>query len=223
MMPENSVHARAVWRSRPPDHLELSWDFSMATKRAVTGKVIVMAALVLQGTTRPVKADSETFSKHVVVAQEGHAAEAGRDILVRGGNAIDAAIATAFALAVTLPEAGNLGGGGFIVAYLADRKEVVTVDFREMAPGAASPKMYLGPDGKPRAVPRGCLGSRSAGDSAGIGARTRTVRQDRLGRAGAAGRPPGTKRFPDLGRAGRVAQSPAHPARTKRHRPSRAR
>ncbi len=64
----------------------------------------------------------------------GHAADAGRDVLRRGGNAIDAAIATAFALAVTLPEAGNLGGGGFIVAYLADRHEVVTVDFREMAP-----------------------------------------------------------------------------------------
>ena len=78
--------------------------------------------------------------KHVVVAQEGHAADVGRDVLRRGGNAIDASIATAFALAVTLPEAGNLGGGGFIVAYLADRHEVVTVDFREMAPASARPE-----------------------------------------------------------------------------------
>jgi gamma-glutamyltranspeptidase/glutathione hydrolase len=84
------------------------------------------------------------------VAQEGHAADAGRDVLRRGGNAIDAAIATAFALAVTLPEAGNLGGGGFLVAYLSDRREVVTVDFREMAPGSARPEMYLGPDRKLR-------------------------------------------------------------------------
>ena len=61
-------------------------------------------------------------------------------LLHHGGNAIDAAIATAFALAVTLPEAGNIGGGGFIVAYLADRREVVTVDFREMAPQAAGRK-----------------------------------------------------------------------------------
>ena len=89
--------------------------------------------------TGPAHADSETFTKHVVVAQEGHAADAGRDVLCDGGNAIDAAIATAFALAVTLPEAGNLGGGGFIVAYLADRHEVVTVDFREMAPASSGP------------------------------------------------------------------------------------
>ena len=60
-----------------------------------------------------------------------------------------------------MPEAGNLGGGGFIVAYLADRREVVTVDFREMAPRTATPTMYLGPDGKPR--PRYRTGAWSAG------------------------------------------------------------
>ena len=101
------------------------------------------------------------FRSHVVVAGEGHAADVGREILANGGNAIDAAIATAFALAVTLPEAGNLGGGGFIVAYLADRREVVTVDFREMAPRTSTPTMYLGPDGKPR--PRYRTGAWSAG------------------------------------------------------------
>jgi gamma-glutamyltranspeptidase / glutathione hydrolase len=93
----------------------------------------------------------DAFSKHVVVSQEGHASDVGRDILRRGGNAIDAAIATAFALAVTLPEAGNLGGGGFIVAYLSDRREVVTVDFREMAPQSSSPAMYLDKGGKLKA------------------------------------------------------------------------
>ena len=96
-----------------------------------------------------------------MVAQDGHAAEAGREALRAGGNAVDAAIATAFALAVTLPEAGNLGGGGFLVAYLPDRKEVVTVDFREMAPRSATPTMYLGPDGKPR--PRYRTGAWAAG------------------------------------------------------------
>jgi gamma-glutamyltranspeptidase/glutathione hydrolase len=108
-----------------------------------------------------VGAASEAYSKHVVVAQEGHAADVGREVLRRGGNAIDAAIATAFALAVTVPEAGNLGGGGFIVAYLADRREVVAVDFREMAPRSAGPRVYLDADGKLR--PRHRAGAWAAG------------------------------------------------------------
>ena len=109
----------------------------------------------------PAARAGDTFARHVVVAQEGHAADVGRDVLRAGGNAIDAAIATAFALAVTVPEAGNLGGGGFIVAYLADRREVVTVDFREIAPRSASPRMYLDSDGKPR--PRHRAGAWAAG------------------------------------------------------------
>ncbi|MBV8311555.1 MAG: gamma-glutamyltransferase [Planctomycetaceae bacterium] len=102
-----------------------------------------------------------TLTKHAVVAQEAHAAEVGRTVLRAGGNAIDAAVATAFALAVTVPEAGNLGGGGFLVAYLADRREIVTVDFRETAPRSASPRMYLGSDDKPR--PRHRAGAWAAG------------------------------------------------------------
>ena len=153
----------------------------------------VLTIIAVSGMPRTAHADSETFSKHVVVAGEGHAAEAGREVLAKGGNAIDAAIATAFALAVTLPEAGNLGGGGFIVAYLADRGEVVTVDFREMAPRTATPTMYLGPDGKPRArVSDRCLGGRRAGDGPRPGTGTRTCGKTRLGRAGAPGRPAGS-------------------------------
>jgi gamma-glutamyltranspeptidase / glutathione hydrolase len=110
--------------------------------------LLVLATVVPLG--RVARGD-ETFSKHVVVSQEGHASDVGRDVLRRGGNAVDAAIATAFALAVTLPEAGNLGGGGFIVLYLADRREVVTVDFREMAPRSSSPGMYLDNGGKLKA------------------------------------------------------------------------
>ena len=103
----------------------------------------------------------ETFRSHVVVSQQGDASEAGRQVLQGGGNAVDAAIATAFALAVTHPAAGNLGGGGFLVAYLAEKGEVVTVDFRETAPKAATERMYLGPDGRP--LPGHRAGPRAAG------------------------------------------------------------
>lgn len=108
-----------------------------------------------------IDARGQVFSKHVVVSQEGQASDIGRDVLRRGGNAFDAAVATAFALAVTHPAAGNLGGGGFLVAYQARTREVVTFDFRETAPKAAEPKMYLGPDGRP--VPHHRAGAKAAG------------------------------------------------------------
>ncbi len=84
----------------------------------------------------------------MVSAQDRIAAEVGRDILQRGGNAVDAAVATGFALAVTHPQAGNLGGGGFMMVSLADQDEVIAIDFREMAPAASSRDMYLGSDGE---------------------------------------------------------------------------
>lgn len=102
-----------------------------------------------------------TFTKHVVSAQESNAADVGRDVLRAGGNAIDAAVATALAMAVTLPEAGNIGGGGFIVASLPRTKEVVTLDFRETAPALGKPRMYLDDDGK--LLPRHRAGAWAAG------------------------------------------------------------
>jgi gamma-glutamyltranspeptidase/glutathione hydrolase len=91
-------------------------------------------------------ADQE-YRKGLVVCVEPHAAEVGRTVLQQGGNAIDAAVATAFSLAVTHPEAGNIGGGGFIVARNGATKEIFTVDFREMAPKAATPTMFLDAQG----------------------------------------------------------------------------
>src|SRR4051794_9072093 len=85
----------------------------------------------------------------MVVAQEKLAARIGADILRQGGNAVDAAVATGFALAVTYPRAGNIGGGGFMVIHSAERKEDVAIDYRETAPQAATRDMYLGADGKP--------------------------------------------------------------------------
>ena len=83
----------------------------------------------------------------MVSSQDELAAIVGRDILARGGNAVDAAVATGFALAVTHPQAGNIGGGGFMVVHLAKENKTLTIDFREMAPARATQDMYIGADG----------------------------------------------------------------------------
>jgi len=83
----------------------------------------------------------------MVASDSRLAAEAGAEILKQGGNAVDAAVATGFALAVAYPEAGNLGGGGYMVIRMADGR-VAALDYREVAPIAASRDMYVGPDGK---------------------------------------------------------------------------
>src|ERR1700747_2911231 len=85
----------------------------------------------------------------LVVAQDKVAARIGADFLKRGGNAVDAAVATGFAMAVTYPRAGNIGGGGFMVIHSKERGEDVTIDYRETAPAATTPTIFLGPDGKP--------------------------------------------------------------------------
>ncbi len=82
----------------------------------------------------------------IVTSVSKLASEVGVDALKQGGNAVDAAIATAFALAVTWPSAGNIGGGGFMV-YHGDDGHATTFDFREKAPLAATERMYLGLDG----------------------------------------------------------------------------
>ena len=80
--------------------------------------------------------------KGMVVSASAIASQAGRDVLANGGNAIDAAIATGFALAVTYPTAGNIGGGGFMVVRFPDGR-TTTIDFREKAPARATPDMFL--------------------------------------------------------------------------------
>ncbi len=78
----------------------------------------------------------------IVVAVSPPGADTGRNILEKGGNAVDAAVATAFAMAVTYPAAGNIGGGGFMLIYPAGKGEPVLIDYREKAPLAASKTMY---------------------------------------------------------------------------------
>jgi gamma-glutamyltranspeptidase/glutathione hydrolase len=89
-----------------------------------------------------------TFGQHAMVASDNAlAAEVGAEIMKQGGNAIDAAVATGFALAVAFPEAGNLGGGGYMVIRLADGR-AAALDYREEAPRAATRNMYIGANGK---------------------------------------------------------------------------
>ena len=88
----------------------------------------------------------------MVVAQEARAARIGVDILQRGGNAVDAAVATGFALAVTYPRAGNIGGGGYMVIHLAHRDLDTTIDYRETAPAAITRDIFL--DERGEADPR---------------------------------------------------------------------
>ena len=83
----------------------------------------------------------------MVVGPEQLAAEVGAQILRQGGNAIDAAVATGFALAVTYPRAGNLAGGGFMLIHLADDDRETLIDYRETAPAAASRDMFLDNEG----------------------------------------------------------------------------
>lgn len=81
--------------------------------------------------------------KGMVVSQNAIASQVGADILGKGGNAVDAAVAVGFALSATLPRAGNLGGGGFMLVHLADQDKTIAIDFREMAPAKAFRDMYL--------------------------------------------------------------------------------
>lgn len=101
------------------------------------------------------------YSRHaMVVSAERHATKIGVDVLRSGGNAVDAAVAVGLALAVTEPNAGNLGGGGFMLLRLADGRSKF-IDFRERAPSSASRDMYLDQAGNP--TEESLVGYRAAG------------------------------------------------------------
>ena len=99
----------------------------------------------------------------MVAAQEARAARIGNDVLKAGGNAVDAAVATGFALAVTYPRAGNIGGGGFMVIHLARGKRNIAIDYRETAPAATTRDIFL--DDKGEADPQK---SRDSGLAIGV-------------------------------------------------------
>jgi gamma-glutamyltranspeptidase / glutathione hydrolase len=128
-------------------------------RRQVVASIVLFFALLVPAAARdayvppaPDTAHAVVAEHGLVVAQEKVAARIGADILKQGGNAIDASVATAFAMAVTYPRAGNIGGGGFMVIHLAGRNEEVAIDYREMAPAAITRDIFLGADGKPDPV-----------------------------------------------------------------------
>jgi len=144
-----------------------------AERRSILAAVLLLVAFCVpaaaqqqrRGFYTPPAADAihPVFAEHgMVVAQEKMAARIGADVLRRGGNAVDAAVATGFAMAVTYPRAGNIGGGGFMVIHSAEHHEDVAIDYRETAPAATTPQIYLGPDGKPD-------GTKSRDSALGIG------------------------------------------------------
>ena len=112
----------------------------LACARGPSGGATASTGSAVADTTAPRRAAVET-AHGMVVSASAIASRAGRDVLAAGGNAVDAAIATGFALAVTYPTAGNIGGGGFMVVRLPDGR-ASTIDFREAAPQAATPDMF---------------------------------------------------------------------------------
>jgi gamma-glutamyltranspeptidase/glutathione hydrolase len=112
---------------------------------ALRAQQALQERLVEQSTGIP-EAQVATGSHGMVASQDERATRIGLEVLEKGGNAVDAAVAVGFALAVTLPRAGNIGGGGFMVVHSADRKANVAIDYRETAPAATTPDVFLDAD-----------------------------------------------------------------------------
>ena len=119
--------------------------FRLFVNRAVASLLVLLLAVsVVQAQTSEIA----LARNGMVASEEAHATRIGVEILRQGGNAVDAAVAVGFALAVTLPESGNLGGGGFMVIRLADGDRATAIDYRETAPASATREMFLNEKGE---------------------------------------------------------------------------
>ena len=128
------------------------------TKRITRAKTTTLTTTSNNATSNNANNDQAIYSEDaihhpvwakngMVATQEALASDIGLQILKDGGNAVDAGVAVGFALAVTLPRAGNIGGGGFMMIYDAKQDKTVALDYREKAPGSASRDMYLDDEG----------------------------------------------------------------------------
>src|SRR6185312_12604805 len=116
-------------------------------------RTLTLLGFALLLLTVPARAEvAETIAHHhMIAAANPHAAEAGLEMLRAGGTAVDAAIATQMVLGLVEPESSGLGGGAFMLVYDPKTGKTTSFDGREQAPASATPTMFLGPDGKPRA------------------------------------------------------------------------
>ena len=102
-------------------------------------------------------------ARHMIAAANPYAAQAGLDVLARGGSAVDAAIAAQMVLNLVEPQSSGIGGGGFLLAYDAQSRSVAAYDGRETAPAAATPELFLGPEGAPLKFFDAVIGGRAVG------------------------------------------------------------
>jgi len=152
-----------------------SFRFALIAAAGLLAAVSFAAAQMAPPAPAPILTNTARFLPVVarngmVASQEKLATRIGVEILKTGGNAVDAAVAVGFALAVTHPQAGNLGGGGFMLVHLAARNETIAIDYRETAPAAATRAMFLDErgDADPRKSRDSALGVGVPGTVAGL-------------------------------------------------------
>jgi gamma-glutamyltranspeptidase/glutathione hydrolase len=147
---QRSLHrlSRISLRGPRPTGRGQTADWWRAVARHLVRATCLSLVLAAPAAAQPILDDqprhAPAFARHGMVAsQEARATRIGVEVLRRGGNAVDAAVAVGFALAVTLPRAGNLGGGGFMLLYRAASEHAAAIDYRETAPAAAGRDLFL--------------------------------------------------------------------------------